>query len=725
MIRSPRRIFALTLIAASFVACEDERPEPISRLDRPAGLAYVSRNEVPGTIQRADLFVADSEAEGVRVIQFRRRSDANDRNEILETDFLASPALFFPLVIPAKGFPTKIALSETNERLYVIAPLSRMLYAVDSREQEFHVSPENDGSRTLLEVPLDMMIDEDAVPVGVAVYPGFDGDDVVLVAFDVLDRAAGVLAAFRFTGGNAALTLVEGSVQSVDIGAAPRDLFLRDGYAVVSSALTDAISVATLSTTGAVIGEVRSIDAGGPTANIIDGKKLGIYVTRVDRSSLILLESTAGLLDRSTRRLTTPFTPFEDRTSSVALGRLDVRDSSIVTGAYGELKKMDIDPDDEQVNDLLEPFITRTSTGIDPAAILALAHLDGRISFFFGDNVKLAAQEEASVSIVTAIEGDVRIPECNSGMIESCTNTTQPDPLCEPDVLLLETIEDQQLRISYQGALASTSLPAHEVVGTSSLAVALRLTDSALTSFSERRVRAGDAVLLAFEVPADCANTSGEWIDLVETTVVTSIDNGEANELDLEVRTSTAVASAGCADQWEIFRYEVYPNTDEVVVALSNGGVDPIGVLERIPVTRDGSSAFVRTSTLVGLTFESPTGFSCRTTELAGEACYVPSDCSDGSACVPTGVCQSRCMSTECMPTASGCSTTLPVRYCSAAEIKVSGTANYTIALGLGAPEDMVFSEQRRAFMVSFPGGREVAEVFTDETGEVGVRHIR
>jgi hypothetical protein len=721
VIRSQPIVSSFALFAALLVACESERPEPRASFKRPAGLAYVDRGKT-GFTSRADLFVADSEAEGIRVVQLRRSTDDNDRNEILETDFLAAPSLFFPLVIPTRGFPTKVALAETNDRLYVIAPLSRILYAVDASQQDFHVSPENDGAKTLLEVPLDMEIGEDAVPVGVAVYPGFDGDDVVLVAFDLLERNAGVLAVFRFTGGNAALSLVPGSTEMVDIGAAPRDLLVRGDFALVTSALSNTVTIADLAKEGTVLANVRPIDAGGPTVNLIDANRFGIYATRLDRSSVVLFESTGGTLDRSTRRLTTAFTPIEDRTSSVALGRVDIRDSQIVTGAYGELKIFDTDSSDLITNDLLEGWVVRTSTGIEPAPMLALAHLDGYLSFLIGDQARLATNVDAFVSVIAQLEGDLTVAECEAPT--SCS-LDQPDPQCEPSVLLLETIESQQFRVTYQGAMASASSPA--VVRTSTLAdrLDLRLNDSTLASFERRRVRAGDSVLLAFEAPVACGAVDGPYVDLFAVATVTAMGAGNANELDLQIVDEDVVAVATCVDDWNVFRYEVYPNADEVVVALVGGGVDPIVVLERIPVDRSGAVAAVRTSTLVAMTIESASGFSCSISEAAGAPCFRAADCADGSACVPTGVCQTRCMSAECAPDSADCSTTLPVRTCSALEIKVNGTSNYTLGFGLGAPEDMVFSEQRRAFMISFPGGREIAEVFTDEAGEVGVRHIR
>jgi hypothetical protein len=133
------------------------------------------------------------------------------------------------------------------------------------------------------------------------------------------------------------------------------------------------------------------------------------------------------------------------------------------------------------------------------------------------------------------------------------------------------------------------------------------------------------------------------------------------------------------------------------------------------------------------VTMVGPNGFQCTDEIFRSEPCYFTAECAAPKVCGSNQLCLGRCgdpaEGEECAVDQRGCSAQYPVRRCSSVEIALSATQPYTLFLGSGfsatAPDDIVYSSQRRSFMVSLPGTREIAEGFVGQNGVVGVRHIR
>src|SRR5262249_18645335 len=149
------------------------------------------------------------------------------------------------------------------------------------------------------------------------------------------------------------------------------------------------------------LGAPTSHDAGGPTGNAFDGGA-GVFVTRLDRPSVVLFEGPAGTLARSTREIHSPYTPLEDRTSTITFGRVDIGDSPAISGAHGRVLQFDIG--DSDVFDLALQFKPTCTDNSDcpnntvcqgpegavkrclavPVDVVGIAALDGRMTFLFG-----------------------------------------------------------------------------------------------------------------------------------------------------------------------------------------------------------------------------------------------------------------------------------------------------------------------------------------------------
>lgn len=223
----------LAAVGLAAVACDDDAANPVGDLSRPSGLLYVERPD-----NRGDLFIADSEVEGVRLLQFQL---VNDR---LFQAFALAPAVFSPLIIPTPGFPTQMAFaSETDGsapasdppckpaeegavrvsahaggRLYVLSavgvsvdPISRdervgFIHIVDARDTSRDAFPargSNPGLESLGEIPLQQVLEPVEgpglllLPVGVKVLRSTAFEDILAVVFDSLDDQPGQAALLK------------------------------------------------------------------------------------------------------------------------------------------------------------------------------------------------------------------------------------------------------------------------------------------------------------------------------------------------------------------------------------------------------------------------------------------------------------------------------------------------------------------------------------------------
>jgi hypothetical protein len=132
-----RRFWLGPLLLLGTAACPNNVQDDSNDVDRPSGLALLRRSDV-----RSDLFLADSEADGVRVIQLAvdlaRDFDSRDF-----FDFLAASFLLQPLVVTAPGFPTEVAVrpDAPTDRVYVLSPGEGAIHVLYAPEVGFGSSP--------------------------------------------------------------------------------------------------------------------------------------------------------------------------------------------------------------------------------------------------------------------------------------------------------------------------------------------------------------------------------------------------------------------------------------------------------------------------------------------------------------------------------------------------------------------------------------------------------
>lgn len=126
-----RRLAAMALGAALAVACDEAPPNPATNLRLPLTLTRIERPPEFG-LERADVFVADAEADAVRLLQFRGAS----------AFFLRGPAVFSATGISAPGYPTEIAAAQpgTGDRVFALAPGASVLHALQVNVAPFRAS---------------------------------------------------------------------------------------------------------------------------------------------------------------------------------------------------------------------------------------------------------------------------------------------------------------------------------------------------------------------------------------------------------------------------------------------------------------------------------------------------------------------------------------------------------------------------------------------------------
>ncbi|MGF1510153.1 MAG: hypothetical protein ACFB9M_11700 [Myxococcota bacterium] len=123
-------------LVASLWGCPDDADDAANDVDRPSGMVLVERSD-----RRSDLFLADSEADGVRVIQFEVDPlldlDSRDLFDFLEASFVLQP-----LAITAPGFPTDMTavVGRSSDRVFGLAPGESVVHAIYAPELPFQTT---------------------------------------------------------------------------------------------------------------------------------------------------------------------------------------------------------------------------------------------------------------------------------------------------------------------------------------------------------------------------------------------------------------------------------------------------------------------------------------------------------------------------------------------------------------------------------------------------------
>lgn len=727
---------ALLLLWSS--ACSDEPPVASANLRHPSGLVYLERS-FTSTSTRADLYIADAESEGVRVRQFFRGFDENKAAYTVDT-FVPSEAIYIPLVISAPGFPEEIspavwtAAGVTRASLYALAPAgvvseldpatgnSRdrfgLLHVLDIRENAFLARASEAGNTPIGLLPLDEILAEPAIPIDVEVVASLADRDLVLVAFDPINGGPGQVALLSVQVGSNSVTLLSSTTATV--ADLPRALLhAGNGQVLVSSAGTSTVTELTLDLTAGTILGSRALPAGGPTQGLVAIPGYGALALRIDRSSAAVLTSTSGRFERSQAVFASPYTPRAEqlgtppaeRSGELSVGRIDLRSSPVITGAYG--RAANLRPAADRPTPVRTADLSPDADGVARADVVLLAHLDGRVTFLVGNPPRIANLTEQTIAGLIDL-GKVTGTTLTSTIVECAAPVGQlgavTDFQCADSVFVVNQGASRRFRAQYRGALYVGR--AGLLTPTSSTGATWTLSDSGVEDYTTLKIQVGDLVDLEHH-GADCTVEGSDARDYLDRAVITAVST-EGLEL------STAGGFRGLRDPCGdvVVRYEVFPAGDEAVLTEALGG--RVGaVLARTPVIDNGGRREAQ--------FQHDLAFTLVGTMTCDEAstgrlCGDSSDCG-GRTCVPNAdaLGPGICSMVECPADSATCVKTPKVRRCAGVEILseppgplILDLRNITTTSQISraaAPSAAVFARVRQAWFISYPGSRALATV--------------
>ncbi len=728
---------ALILISSLGIvagACRANPPTSTGRLVRPSGLLFLDRPEESGNT-REDLLITDSESEGVKILQFALDLNAGTT----QLGFVPAPTVFFPLVVPAPGFPTEIAASHDQstsiKRAYVLSPGDAKLHVLDVTPLGFQQSAlAKPGNRLLRSIDLAEVAGNDLIPTDVEVAATIGDVDLVAVSFQSLESQGDELALFRL---GIETDMLVGTASLAD---SPRRISVRGvgtpEVQILASSGSNSITQVALDPNAAdPVVAVQTTDVGGPTDELVDAGDRGAFAIRSDTARIVHLIPGPRWLRRSTAPDHSPLTPLDQRGSSELIGTLDVHPSPIGAAAVGFVSEfLDFNPQATAnvVTGIGDSRITRHAYGSPGGPlfpVLLLAHADGVLTFVVAETetASIATSVDTTVARVTtstpmSIEavdpdaGNASLGECN-GLNMCSEDTTVATSTCPHGIVHAPIPSFAFYRAVYRGALVTSQSPVFKPVESSTAAAAYSIADSTVSSFVDRLIVPNVDRVLTQVV----CTTADRTIALTATGTVTAVSPGE-----ITVAYDPAFSLDDCASAAAIAsRYEVYPGDEEMV--LVNVTQERIlEVIERVPVVSDanGMSALFTERLAMRITALSP--FSCL--EGPGHtACASSTDCGEGRACseIPVTPGCSRACSEACDGMAATCIPQLVGRQCSTADFDVLPTLpfqlsaaqpNGTSSLPAAAPANAVFSTLQRAWTISYPGSRVLVQLQSGRT---------
>jgi hypothetical protein len=753
----------LLVVAAGFVvagACSSQPPVPSGNLLRPRDLISVPRAfDAAINSARSDLYIADSEAQGVRVVQLAESGNSYSQA------FVSAPSVYFPLVIPAPGFPSRLAITATSakDRLYVLSSQGELPLTGGARdgrstvhiqyvsEAPFGAGASQTLDRRIGEIRLDELFPADWLPVDIEVlFQRDDGRDVIAIAFDVTDGADAHIGFFEVPRDLPGFEVVITQVETATVAGGPRSMLFADDTVFVSSAATSSVSLVEIDSrrpVGSLVVSDTPIDVSGPTTSLISVGEEGVLAVRRDRASVVLLEPNAsGSWQVADRYFPSPFTAKEERLQPSSLGRIDLRDVPLVSGASQRLARLVTPKNQGQPDPVVELIRAEDLGGDGKTEAVLLVHVDGIASVLVGSPLRLALESEAQVSGLRVIDSlDVSVTQCAEvPLLCDEPNATAVAPSCDLSVVDGDAADNQSYRLWSQGSLLQSRTGFLEPLSTSTSAasVAFLLRDVGLgtEAYAGRQIEVGDHVLTQLRVPLSCELTFP--VQIVDTGTITGV---LPNQLTVEyagaVRGLLPCAGAVLPFQG-VSVYEVFPPENTAVFGRLSGS-NQVEVLSRLPVEplNDGAEQIVVDSEIT-FTAVAPSGFACRIVEGQGAPCASNTaavDCGPGRLCQLgeqrsegcLARCTDACLSTEtCLPAER-------VRQCPRLELAVQGTRPFLIDLRAGGnqdgvtlfdpagPSEVVVARERKAWFVSFAGSRGLAEVRVNEDGRVSVFQTR
>ena len=754
----------------AFVGCDDDPPPPVGNLERPAGMAFIARDPelvstASGTavLRRSDVLVADSEAQGVRIIQFAEEFDSTGLRGFLPPFFVPAPVAFFKLAVEAPGFPTRVDTAPDDmenalpARAYVIAPSRGRLHVLEIGPIPYQAPATVDTNVRIGEVDL-LSLSEGGPPLTPIdlVRLGRREDrsaDYVMVLLGGLGLAPSQLALLEIGTGTPP-QLLSSSLVEISPGASGLVYRPEERRILVSSSVTSSIAeveIAGTSSAGSLaFGAVVGIDAGGPTGSMVDAAGSGVLAFRVDRSAAVWLRPAAGGgFERPEELLPSPFDDPDSVRTTPEPGVLTLTEPLAVLGAYGRLSQLGLPGRVEQ------GFLFEDEAGRD---IVLVVHADGIASYVQANpSPALLASENPSVpfAYTSDFEGGeplLNLPIC--GTVSQCVSTGAPDDFC-PDAgpTIRPFVGLVDLRVAPFGRLTTGTDATFQFLGMDDGTLTADIFDPSEEDFDDFSLRVADSVRLELSVPGCEGATTETEISLSGELLGVGQGDARGARLRVQVRTSTpadVLDRCGLALQQldQVVRYEVHVS-DTIEEAVLSTEFPVRTVLERVPITRstrpDGTSVAqmsfgAEPTTPIEMVVESAPSDgdpvealrcsirSAATDDTLGP-CASASDCGAGRVCEGAdppcfGTCASECVG-ECFESRTD-------RVCPRLDLRLTGT-DVQIDLGTvqteftnnqtpnagSAPSHAIYHPHLEAFFVSFPGSRTIIEVPTTPAGAV------
>jgi hypothetical protein len=493
----------------------------------------------------------------------------------------------------------------------------------------------------------------------------------------------------------------------------------------------------------------------GPTEDIADAGAKGAFAIRSDRARVVHLVPGPDGLVRSDAIDASPFTPFPERGTPEARGTIDVHDSPIGAATVGLIANVETSsPADSNLEGNFvvpsqqssaafytgvsdpristEPLVYASTDG--PLPVLMLAHADGYVTFVVvrdtqAELVTAVESFVARVTTSTTMTVEAIDPEAGT-VIGACTGTNlcpqggPNDSICPTEIVRFQTPNFTTYRATYRGALAWSQLPEITAVSSATSSSRYEIVDPQVRDFEERLVVPGDRVLLQVQNQS-CDDPEAVPVEVIATGTVARVE-GSALEVDFEpgveiVRTCTGVEEL----PFRSARYEVYPG-DETMVLARQQGLEVIEVIARSPIVSGPNGSVVEFTDRLAMRLSSPVPFSC--SEGQGSIpCSTTFDCGIGRSCNDLNElvgCAQTCTPSCESPEVLSCTRALVGRICTAADIDVVPTVPFVVhatqsdgGLSSVAPQGAVFSIDRQAFLISYPGSRSIVQIATSPNG--------
>ncbi|MEO1232644.1 MAG: hypothetical protein AAFZ18_27490 [Myxococcota bacterium] len=640
-----RRLVPLVLAAAA-LACDDDPPIPSGNLVRPSGLAFVARPNLedpgcplaePACLDRSDVLVADSEAQGVRIIQYAETVISNGEIEDRPAFFVPAPVSFFKLAAESPGFPTLVtpvpaiatATVARPAHALVLSPASGQLHVLEIANTEYQAPATTDTNILIGSVDLfGPALGAGGVPVALELVNATAEVAVVAVLLDGLGQASGQLLLLqvdltRPDPDDPGLLSMTQRIDVEELPAGSQDLVFRDEGGdrslLVTNIEDDFIREISLAPGGGGFeGMPLSIDAFGPTLKLIDIGASGVLALRLDRSAAVWLhyDSATQAFIRPDTVLPSAYDDVDPSQRPSEPGVLTLRSPIAVTGAHARLSELNIPTSPDAV------FENEQNIRQDVALIV---HTDGFGTYVLGsrDSGDLMPPAPAVVGVprldrVFAAE----IPNDGSdvGQADFTVDGCVVETTCDSNAISLSACETPELiNRPFVGALAVRASPYGTLVQGTSAAlrttststsgpITMEILDSRYENFDRHRLRLGDGVRVELEL--ESCGPEDQEIEVTLVGTVTATGTGvdtrgfatvPAARVDAELQVARfepatafddvvtdfrSACQAQLLDQNDSLFYEVHiPDDVDEAVLVQPAGEDVIQVLERAPIS--------------------------------------------------------------------------------------------------------------------------------------------